>query len=331
VKVAVVSCAPGQLLVDKALWMVRGFEEAGHDVQRCHTLADVADADLNCDLLCFDQHNAGVSHVSLTQMAATRRARWVQVWRDLIHCYTDRPLDKQPDYPVFEAFWRSLDLLLLKEYDVIDRMPSFGIKAAYLDQACPADMPACTHHTRPEYDALIYGGSGEPYKQRREDAATLVKAGYRVLWAGHCTVPIPEGVEWHPWVHPMELPALASRAAVTLGVDWRQASGYTSDRSFLAGGMGACYVPRVDVLSYGSEWAWEPLAAAGPALQAASWSYEDPEALLECMKQATVDRELREYRGTRARERIMDGHTYRHRAERIVELIEAQTRGTNEP
>jgi hypothetical protein len=90
--VAIVSAAPADMLVDKPGWMADGFRQAGHDVRRCHTAREVASADAECELLVFDQHGAGCNVGSLADLAADRKAMWVQWWRDLFSFERKMPL-----------------------------------------------------------------------------------------------------------------------------------------------------------------------------------------------------------------------------------------------
>ena len=102
---------------------------------------------------------------------------------------------------------------------------------------CPqsAQSPCC----QPTQAALRPSHS----QQRRADVRTLVDAGFNVAWAGDGDK--PQGVASIPWTHPDYLPALMSRAAVTLCVDLRHdVAGYWSDRLWLALGAGACVVRR---------------------------------------------------------------------------------------
>jgi hypothetical protein len=328
-RLAIVYAAPDDMLVDKPGWVADGFMAAGHDVLRVHDLGGVRSADAYCDLLLFDQHAAGCNVGSLAELAAGRRAVWVQWWRDLIAYDRTKPLAQQDHIRTFGHFLRRLDRVFVKERAATGASAAFaelGIKAAYLDQACPADMPAFEHVERSEFDVLVLGTTA--YRQRRDDARALAAAGYRVLWAGLAGPDmLPDGVIGHPWVHPTrELPALAGRCGVLLGVDYTtDVPGYTSDRSYLAGGMGACYIARVDVSSYGAEWSHAELAKVAPAMHAASWCYESTEGLLECVRQAMASRDERERRGHTARERIMSAHTYRHRAEEIVRVASGGT------
>ncbi len=320
--VATISAAPSDMLVDKPGWVADGFRAAGHDVRRIHDLAGVKAADAECDLLLFDQHGAGCNVGSLAQLAVGRRAVWVQWWRDLLLYDRTKPLADQDHIRSFGRFLRSVDLVLVKERAQLAAYAELGIKADYLDQACPVDMPQCEHAEQPEFEVLVFGSTA--YGRRRDDARALAGAGYRVLWAG---LPgpdmLPPGVVGHRWVHPTrDLPALAGRCGVLLGVDYTtDVPGYTSDRSYLAGGMGACYIARVDVEAYGTEWSHSELAKVAPAMHAASWCYESTAELLAYVRQALCNREERQRRGRVARARIMAEHTYEQRAKAIVEMV----------
>ncbi|HUY87301.1 MAG TPA: glycosyltransferase [Pirellulales bacterium] len=312
--VAIVSAPPNQCLCDKLAWVADGFRQAGHDVRRCHTLTEVRAADRECDLLVFDHKNAGVCHNSLVEMAPWRRAKWVQWWRDLIALEPMAPLCEQPYMQSFLRLMQAMDLVLVKERSLLKGYAELGIHARWFDQACPEEMPPCEHHERPEWDVLVLGST---YPQRRQDARALADAGFRVLWAGLANS-IPPGVEGHPWVHPLELPELVSRCGVVLGVDWRcDLPGYTSDRTYLAAGMGACYIARS--IDYGID-----SAPSTPAGEFASWIYFDQGSLVSAVRTALADRDERERRGLAAREKIMAAHTYKHRAEQLLALIDKE-------
>jgi len=326
--IAIVSAAPCEMLVDKPGWVADGLRAAGHEVRRVHDLAGVKAADGECDLLLFDQHGAGCNVGSLAELAAVRQAVWVQWWRDLLLYDRAKALADQDHIRTFGRFLRAIDGVLVKERAQLAAYAELGIAAEYLDQACPADMPQCEHPQRPDFDVLVLGTTA--YPQRRDDARILAATGYRVLWAGLAgSDMLPPGVVGHPWVHPTrELPALAGRCGLILGVDYTTAvQGYTSDRSWLAGGMGACYIARVDVEAYGAEWSYCELAKAAPAMHAASWCYESTEGLLACVRLALCSRDERERRGQAARRRIMAEHTYRNRAEVMVRRVGVRSGG----
>jgi hypothetical protein len=321
-KVAIVSPKPQDVLVDKLGWVADGFSSASHEVTRVHDLAGVCAADAECELLLFDQKAAGLSRCELTELAsAPHRALWVQWWRDLVALEPHKELAEQPYLRSFGSLMRAMDIVFVKERTLLNEYASLGIDARWLDQACPAEMPACTHPERPDWDVLVLGSTA--YDQRRQDAAALATAGYRVLWTGLAgRDPVPAGVEWQPWRHPLvELPQLVNRCAVVLGVDWCcDLPGYTSDRTYLAAGMGACYVARYT--DYGCD---SPPGVYSPAAAVASWIYYDRKSLLNVVRAALADRAERRRRGADARALVMARHTYRRRAEEIAELVEERT------
>ena len=325
--VALISPKPHATLVDKFGWVADGFRAAGHEAVRAHDLAGVQAADDACDLLLFDQKAAGLNRAELTALAlAPRRASWVQWWRDLIALDPRAPLAEQPFVRSFGGLMRAMDLVLVKERALADEYASLGIHAAWLDQACPEEMPTCAPAEHPEWDVLVLGSTA--YDQRRQDAAALVAAGFRVAWAGlPGREPVPPGVEWRPWRHPTrELPQLAGRAAIVLGVDCRSdVAGYTSDRSYLAAGMGACYVARVT--DYGADSA---PTAASPAAELAAWIYNDRESLVRVVRTALADPDERRRRAARSRAHVLSRHTYRCRAEQIVKLVRERSRAETE-
>jgi hypothetical protein len=227
----------------------------------------------------------------------------------------------------FGGLMRAMDLVLVKERSMLDEYAALGVRAAWLDQACPEEMPPCSPAEHPEWDVLVLGSTA--YDQRRQDAAALAAAGFRVAWAGlPGRDPVPVGVEWLPWRHPTrELPRLAGSAAIVLGVDFRSdVPGYTSDRSYLVAGMGACYVARVT--DYGADSAPGP---ASPAAEVAAWIYDDRESLANVARTALADRDERRRRAERSRAIVMSRHTYRRRAEQIVELVRMPARAEMEP
>lgn len=313
--VAIVSAPPSQCICDKLAWVADGFLAAGHEVRRCHTIPEVRAADAECDLLVFDHKNAGVCHNSLIEMAPFRRAKWLQIWRDLFAFYPRSPLTEQPYTESFRRLMQAMDLVFVKERSLLKGYAELGIRAHWFDQACPANMPACEHPERPEWDVLVLGSA---YPQRQQDAKILSDAGFRVLWAGLANS-IPPGVEGHPWVHPLKLPELVSRCGVVLGVDWRcDLTGYTSDRTYLAAGMGACYIARSIDFGVSSV---EPTNAA---TELASWLYFDSGSLVSAVREALADRGERERRGMAARDRVMAKDTYRHRADQLLAIVEKE-------
>jgi hypothetical protein len=143
---------------------------------------------------------------------------------------------------------------------------------------------------------------GESWKQRVRDVQALVSAGFSVAWAGH-PESRPRGVVPLPFTMPMMLPALASRSAVTLCVDYRSdVDGYHSDRTWVALGMGACVVRR-----------WSPGLPELPCFE-----YHDHDELIDTVRRLAADLPRRQQTGERARAFVMEGHKYQ---DRVTELL----------
>jgi hypothetical protein len=366
-KIAIVCDPPDTVLVHKPTWVADGFRAAGHSVRFVHDLAGVRAADADCDLVLFDHKASGLNRAALAELAQCRRGPqylplppgegrgegglqgrmhghsipphpnplpegegtvWLQWWRDLIAVDPNKSLADQDYIRSFGAVMRGMDIVFVKERSLLDEYHQLSINAHWLDQACPAEMPACEHRERPDWDVLVLGSPG--YAQRRADARALAEAGFRVLWAGMAASdPVPPGIEWHPWVHPLELPELVSRCGVVLGVDWRSdLPGYTSDRLYLACGMGACYIARCDHLPLppGEGWAeggrqQNTLTFSAPQTALAAWVYDNVDDLIEIVGIAVSDVSERRSRGEQSRQLVMERHTYAHRASGIANLV----------
>lgn len=313
--VAIFSVEPSAVWVDKPGWVADGFREAGHDVRRCHTLDELAAADRECDLLLFDQNAAGLQHISLAESAERRDSHniWALWQRDLIASEFGKPLAEQCTIQTHGRLFKALDIVFVKERSMLDEYASLGINARWLDQASTSEVPKCEHPERPDYDVLVFGCTD--YRQRQSDVRALIGAGFRVLWLADVGE-LPPGVAGHPWVHPRNLHEVVSRCGVVLGVDLRSdVPGYTSDRTYMAAGMGACYVARVE--DYGAD-----SISHSPAADVAAWVYSEQEQLLRIVSQALADRRERERRGMQSRKRVMSKHTYKHRAEEICGIVE---------
>lgn len=304
-KLGIVCERPGDTLVCKGEWVADGFRAVGHDVRLVHTLVDVRAADAECDLLVFDHKNAAQNRTDLIELAPRRKAVWLQWWRDLVAFDPTLPLAEQPYVQSFRGLMEAMDVVFVKERSLLAEYRALGINARWLDQACPATMPACHHAERPDHDVLVLGSTS--YRQRMADVRALVQAGLRVLWAGlPGSDPIPSGAEAHPWIHPLELPRLMSNCAVVLGVDWRSdVDGFTSDRTWLVCGAGACYVRR---RSLGMP-------------DVPSFDYGDHGELVTLVRRLVGDHELRAETGEAARRCVMQNHTYANRAAEIVTAL----------
>ena len=224
----------------------------------------------------------------------------MQWWFDLLFCQTHQPL-----LDLYGPLLRTMDLVLVKELWQIGAYRSLGITAEYLDQGCPDEWPACEHPDDPEFDVLVFGSLMPHYRQRRDDVEALVRAGFRVAWAGNNGAH-PPGVVPLPWCHPSELPALMSRAALALCVDLRHdVPGYWSDRLWLSLGAGACVLKRD--------------TKGQPDLPMSV--YCDELLIGSCVSDLRSPIHRRQI-GAEARRITLLGHTYTHRCQEIVNHAE---------
>lgn len=157
------------------------------------------------------------------------------------------------------------------------------------------------HKESPKWDAIFWGTPGDQY--RRNDMASLVKAGFKVAWAGHAGDGMPKNVERLDWVHPFDLPTISSDARAVLVVDRRpDIVGYRSDRCWLAAGMGACVVKRM----YPKERTRMVLYEESPV-----------RAIQEIAKESVHERAER---GRATREWVMNAHTYEDRCRELISV-----------
>jgi hypothetical protein len=318
-KIAAFSSPPDRLWVDKFGWLVAGLKSLDHDVLRFDHFSELPGADAWADLVLFDQYAAGLPPRNIRDIGESKTAVWIQCWRDLFCQDPRKPAGKQEGFQLYGQVMKAMDIVFVKERSRIEEYQSAGVNAVYLDcQGCPEQMESCHYVDKPEFDVLVLGNAERSYVDRRADAAALVQAGYRVLWAGRSNYPAPHGVIGHRWVHPLkELPALSSRCACALSVDLRYEPGYTSDRTWLLAGCGIPVIARVPEIATEESF-------ADPSQDAWSWCYMDRELLVGfCVSQAVADFEERRHRGRLARQRVMERHTYQHRAESILAHVES--------
>lgn len=322
-RIAIISPPPERLWVDKLDWLIASFAELGHDVRRVHHVSALPDADDWADVVLFDQYAAGLPPGNFPTVADNKRSVWVQCWRDLLVSDPTKPVARQEACSFAGRVMKCMDAVFVKERARVGEYKAAGVNAAYLDcQGCPADMGAVTYADKPEFDVLVLGQADRAYADRRLDVAALLTAGYRVLWAGISNTAGPNGVHGHKWVHPLkELPALASRCAVAFSVDVRCEPGYTSDRTYLLAGCGIPVIARVPEID--ADWGLTALAEVAPQADVASWFYSDHQGMLACVKAALAEPGARVARGRQGRERVMQRHTYRDRAEAILSHVES--------
>ena len=182
-------------------------------------------------------------------------------------------------------------------------------------------MPEIDYGAEIKWDVLVWSQSGPEYRQRHKDVEQLVKAGYRVAWAG-ATKGVPQGVEQLPWTHPEKLHEIASHAACVLCVDRRtDIDGYWSDRIWLALGMGCAVVWSRPVGVYDDLNIREPkghwLGRQPGDLPIADYEDDPAWSVHYAIKN-------RESMGKRARQWVMQSHTIKHRCQQLIEKVNAE-------
>lgn len=286
----------------KWLWIQQALERLGHRVRHIRTFGEMVEADRDSDLVLFEHRvPAEIHQNNICEFAPSKRAVWMQWYFDLNLIQEGVPFREQSPMRVCGKLMQCMDLVFVKEFDLLDEYRDMGIKAVYFDQGCPEDYPQCDIPEKPEWDVLVFGARS--YQQRKADVRTLVKAGFKAAWAGDAgTGQVPDGVIDIPWCDPWRLPELMSRAAVTLCVDWtHQLTGFHSDRLWLAMGAGACVAKRM---------------SKGETEKPCAGYHSDE--LVECITKLVGFHEMRRAYGVQARRFVMENHTIRHRCEEIV-------------
>jgi len=286
----------------KSRWLFSAAARLGHFGRHVTTPLELKAADRECERIVFEMKGAGLCMADVLSIARNHESWWTCLWVDLIATDAGKALADQPAFVAFADYLRAMDVVTVKERSLLPEYRALGINAQYLDQGCPSDIGECRHVDKPEWDALVWGSS-KGYRQRVADVRALIDAGHSVAWAGHpgCK---PRGCVCLPWCPPEKLPELASRAAVTLGVDSRHdIDGYWSDRFWLACGMGSCHVRR---------WT-EGLPVGLPAP-----TYRTTDELVALVERLRTDRAERERIGRESRAWTMANHTYEHRVKELL-------------
>lgn len=323
----------------KMHWVRQAFDAMGHCTRHIvagakHGATAICDeleaADRECGLVLFSQKSVGLHAVDLARLAERRQSVWAQWWFDLLAVDPDKPLREQSVlrerdnggfYGDAEALriMRLMDFVFVKERGMLSEYRAIGVNARYLDQACPSWLAACEHRAKPEWDVLVFGSRGAAWNKRRGDVRSLVREGFTVAWAGHPDGSPPPGCRPLPFCPPEELPALASRAAVVLGVDARHdVEGYWSDRLWLSLGMGACHVRR-----------WVPGLSCGYGTR--DCAYESIAGLRDHVAYLCKELAVRQAMGQIARRYVMANHTYEHRVTELLEQCNVQAKESAEP
>ncbi len=295
-------------------WVANAAESLGHRVTRFTAKDDLSAVDADSDVLLFSHKGSGIGAPDITQAAVGHKAVWVTWQFDLMALDPKVPLAVSPAFNKWtsQKKWeptdhlrclRAMDFVGVKERGLLSEYAALGVNAFWADQGCPSNMPRCEHREIPEWDVLLFGSSGDDRRQRKQDVRSLLAEGFTVAWAGHVGGDIPSGVLPLAFCPALELPALASRAAVVLGVDYRHdLDGYWSDRVWLALGMGACHVRRHT----------EGLSGLPMA------TYTKTSELLAHVAALRADRGRRETTGKLARAVVLDHYTYESRLQEML-------------
>jgi len=300
----------------KMRWVACALRRLGHEVTRVDTVEKLAAADRESDLVIFCQKEAGLNCTDVAALGKTRRSSWVCWWFDLLALVPGMKLAEQPTMNTYTSqqiweptgdlqFMRLMDRVFVKEQGQLVEFNNLGVSAEWLDQGCPRWLDRCEHREIPEWDVLIYGTTCKDWRQRRTDANGVIAEGFAVAWAGHAAGSAPAACLSLPFCPAPGLPALASRSAVTLCCSLRSdVEGYTSDRFWLALGMGACVVAR----------RWPGM----PEAEGRFWAYETEKGLHEAVHALRRDRDRREEIGRRAREWVQGEKLIEHRCEEML-------------
>jgi len=300
----------------KMQWVACALRRLGVDVVAIHDLEHLAAVHEQLDLVIFAQRGAGLNHTDVIALAEKRTCPWVIWWFDLLAIEPGVPLAKQTTLQTSTSqnileptddlqVMRVVDCVFVKEGGLVDQYAALDVNAHYLDQGCPDWIHECKHHEVPEWDVFVWGNTGKAWKARRHDVNEIVSEGFAVAWAGHAAGHPPAACLPLPWCPPTNLPVIMSKAAVALSVSMRSdVIGYTSDRLWIAMGMGACVVAR---------------HFAGMPMGLPVRVYRGTADMLLAIQQLRADRGRRAAMGKAARRWVMKHRTVKTQCERLLE------------
>ncbi len=290
----------------KFRWVHSAFDRLGHETVRCRTIDEVRAADRDCDLLLFEQRNAGLNERELLGVEKSGNAIWSQWWFDLIR--RDDPIEELESQHLVRQFgdvMQKMDVVFVKD-TWLEEYAEFGVDAIHLDQGCPFNLPACEHHEAPEFDAIFVGSATKHYPERLAALRLLCDEGLRVAVAGDSGAYPPQATRLG-WVDPFNLPAQFSRAAIVIHIDIRHdVPSYRSDSFWMKLGAGACVLKRGGIDD-----------PQGPY-----FTHEELGGLLNATSQLLREPLRRSQIGRSARRWVMREHTYEHRIEELVRHVE---------
>jgi hypothetical protein len=276
-------------------WLAKALANLGHRTVRASGLDQAREACRGCDLAIFESNDAGLSPAEWDALAADKRSPWVQWWFQLTG---------EPWAAATQGVIERMDLVLVRERDRLAEYQSQGIKAQWIEQACPADVGQAEHNEAPDWDVLVLANRDT---DDLRDLKLLLDEGFAIGWCNFAggSHP-PHGVERLGNVTLSEFPDLASRACVVLGIDPRPpVDGYVSDSDLLALGAGACLV--------------RPYREGLPNVS--FFSYKSQERLMGLMNELRQSVATRRSTGERARRQVLASHTFEHRAEQVLAML----------
>lgn len=278
-------------------WIAQAFRRMGHTVVRPANFGEAAAACAACALVVFEQEDAGFTTAEWQQLSVAKKSPWVQWWFNLA------------DGAHYQDVMRRMDLSLVRERDRLADYHRLGIRAEWIEQACPATIGAAEHHEAPDWDVLVLANRDT---DELRDVRLLVDEGYSVGWWSFSEhLHVPHGVESLEAIPVAEFTDLASRTCVVLGVDHRPwIAGALNDAEILALGAGTCLV--------------RPFREGLPPLTL--FTYDSQERLLSLLSELRQSVETRRSLGELARRQVLEAHTYEHRIAQILTLLGLSSR-----
>lgn len=295
---------PDQHRWPKYKWVDKALRNIGHQTVWVQSPSELLAADAHCDLCIFAQHDAGIGMPNVVGLAARKKSPWVQWWFDPIFVYHDKPLKDQDTIRESERFFRSFDIVFVKERSMLGDYSEIGINAKYLDQGCPSWLESCGRYIAPKYDVVIIGRRDRFYRQRTLDVLYLANKGFGVVWYGDGEVGQHPNVTPLPWIRSEDIPLALSDAAVCLCIDMHSnVEGYWSDRHWLCCGSGAACIRPVTAGLEGDYFE----------------TYSSQEELASKVEALCRDFDRRTEIGVHARREVMAKHTIEDRCRELLE------------
>lgn len=273
-------------------WIAQALVRMGHTVVRPANVREAVEACATCSLVVFEQEGAGYTPVEWQQLSVAKRSPWVQWWFNLAEGSDAHDT------------MRRMDLTLVRERDRLADYQRLGIRAEWIEQACPSTIGVAEHHEAPDWDVLVLANRDT---DELRDVRLLVDEGYSVAWWSFSEhLHVPHGVQSLEAIPVAEFTDLASRTCVVLGVDHRPwIAGALNDAEILALGAGTCLV--------------RPFREGLPPLTL--FTYDSQDRLLSLLSELRQSVETRRSLGELARRQVLEAHTYEHRIAQIIKML----------